>query len=189
MHILCFIIMLSEILSENEKHSANECTLIKSWRYNKVNLASLAFYATLAEIQRNVKQIEQVYLAQTPVYTSAKFPEFNPVDACRGFPTELTPQGRLAMLYRQNFLRVWIAWFIMWLSLLTKRKLRNIGEVNDLAFPLQLPYKREAADILHIMCWPRFSVSCLSKYHRSSAKDENQPDLLCSSHNCQTSLC
>ncbi len=22
-----------------------------------------------------------------------KFPELNPVDACRGFPTELTPQG------------------------------------------------------------------------------------------------
>ncbi len=50
--------------------------------------------------RRNVKQVEQVYL----VYTSAEFPEFNPVDACRGFPTELTPRG-WPLLYR-NFLRV-----------------------------------------------------------------------------------
>ncbi len=41
-------------------------------------------------------------------YTSVKFPEFNPVDACGGFPMELTPQLRLALLYRQNFLRVYI---------------------------------------------------------------------------------
>ncbi len=43
-------------------------TLIKFWRYNKVNLATLAFCAALAQTQRDV-------------------------DACRGFPTELTPRG------------------------------------------------------------------------------------------------
>ncbi len=61
-------------------------TLIKCWRNNKVNLATLAFGATLAQIKRDVKQVEQVY-------TSAQFPELNPVDSCRGFPMELTPRG------------------------------------------------------------------------------------------------
>ncbi len=37
-------------------------TLIKFWWYNKVNLAALAFCATLAQTQRDVKQVEQVYL-------------------------------------------------------------------------------------------------------------------------------
>ncbi len=32
-------------------------------------------------------------LGETLVYTSAKFPESNPVDSCRGFPTELTPRS------------------------------------------------------------------------------------------------
>ena len=34
-------------------------TLIKFWQNNKVNLATLAFGATLAQIKRDVKQVEQ----------------------------------------------------------------------------------------------------------------------------------
>ena len=45
--------------------------LIKFYQYIKVNLATLAFHATLAQTKRDVKQVEQVY---TVVYTSAKFP-------------------------------------------------------------------------------------------------------------------
>ncbi len=59
-------------------------TLIKFRRYNKVDFATLPFAATLAQTKR--EQVEQVY-------TSAKFLELNPADACRGFPTKLTPQG------------------------------------------------------------------------------------------------
>ncbi len=44
---------------------------IKFYQYIKVNLATLAFHATLAQTKRDVKQVEQVY---TLVYTSAKFP-------------------------------------------------------------------------------------------------------------------
>ncbi len=56
-------------------------TLIKFWQYNKVNLAPSAFPATAF----------CPTLAKTKV--NVKFPESNPVSACRGFPTELTSVG------------------------------------------------------------------------------------------------
>ena len=63
-----------------------EYTLIKFQRCNKVNFATLTFCATLAQIKRDVKEVEQVYLGEIP-----RMLELNPVDACQGFPTELTP--------------------------------------------------------------------------------------------------
>ena len=40
----------------------NGYTLIKFLRYNKVNLATLAFGVTLAQTKREVKQVEQVLI-------------------------------------------------------------------------------------------------------------------------------
>ncbi len=108
------------------------CTLIKFWRNNKVNLATLAFGATLAQIKRDVKQVEQVYLDQTPRLDSGKPCESSPgfsllkvqcaicihtgiylgqipwVKPCWFLPriSNGTNSPRLALLYRQNFIRV-----------------------------------------------------------------------------------
>ncbi len=81
----CFV-LLRQLFTINSSSVPLLHTLIKFWRYNKVNLATLAFGATLAQTKIDVKQVEQVY-------ASAKFPELNRVDSCWGFPTELTPQG------------------------------------------------------------------------------------------------
>ncbi len=60
-----------------------------------------AVLPTLFQTKRYVKQVEQV-LGQTP--------EWNPVNACRGFPTELTSRGKPSCIV-VIFLRVyWVAW-------------------------------------------------------------------------------
>ncbi len=46
-----------------------------------------AFGQTLAHSKRNVELVE-------PTYNLVKLPELNPVSACRGIPTELTPRGQ-----------------------------------------------------------------------------------------------
>ena len=67
----------------------NPCSDDERWR---VERASLSFPNTRF-ILGEMMEIVRVHCVFILHYTSAKFPEVNPVDACRGFPTELTPRG------------------------------------------------------------------------------------------------
>ncbi len=86
-HFLGFTQSVININGKNQNQRHVCPTLIKFWWSNKGNLATLPFCSTFAQTKRNDKQIEKVYF-QDNVACFAYYPLLN---ACRGFPRELTP--------------------------------------------------------------------------------------------------